>query len=178
MGGLIRGPAGAAWIDGGLSKYYSADGVIRWCCFFWNCPRRGGCECASSKTEVRFRQSTVLHDFVAGYGAGGADEGASGPQFMTEIHAHANGEFGTDARRARVGAASDIVGRRGHETFYETGRRCRVCAAGAGGSAGSARFQFRRRDRGRGERCIPVARGLEIQFAEAIPGQWCAPEID
>jgi len=20
---------------------------IRWCCFFWNCPRRGGCECAS-----------------------------------------------------------------------------------------------------------------------------------
>jgi len=50
---------------------------------------------------------------------------------------------------------------------------------GAGGSAGFGRgFQFEGGIAVEANAAIPVARGLEIQFAEAIPDNGCAPEID
>jgi len=52
--------------------------------------------------------------------------------------------------------------------------RCRVCAAAAGGSAVSARFQFEGGIAVEANAAIPVARGLEIQFAEAIPDNVCS----
>src|SRR6202021_4122200 len=47
-----------------------------------------------SKTEVRCRQSTVLHDFVRDTVRAALMKARPAPQFMTEIHAHATASSG------------------------------------------------------------------------------------
>ncbi|MFZ3368576.1 MAG: DNA mismatch repair endonuclease MutL, partial [Candidatus Sulfotelmatobacter sp.] len=47
-----------------------------------------------SKTEVRFRQSTVLHDFVRDTVRAALMKARPAPQFTTEIHAHATAGSG------------------------------------------------------------------------------------
>src|SRR6202047_4083822 len=47
-----------------------------------------------SKTEVRFRQSTVLHDFVRDTARAALMKARPAPQFTTEMHAHATASSG------------------------------------------------------------------------------------
>ncbi len=58
-----------------------------------------------SKTEVRFRQSTVMHDFVRDTVRAALMKARPAPQFTTEIHAHATASSGLTPGREGVGAA-------------------------------------------------------------------------
>ena len=58
-----------------------------------------------SKTEVRFRQPTVMHDFVRDTVRAALMKARPAPQFTTEIHAHATASSGLTPGRKRVGAA-------------------------------------------------------------------------
>ena len=58
-----------------------------------------------SKTEVRFRQPSVMHDFVRDTVRAALMKARPAPQFTTEIHAHATASFRPDPRRQRMGAA-------------------------------------------------------------------------
>src|ERR1700730_27050 len=60
-----------------------------------------------SKTEVRFRQQTVMHDFVRDSVRAGLMKARPVPQFMAEIHAHATASSGlTPGARAGDWAVS------------------------------------------------------------------------
>ncbi len=137
-----------------------------------------------SKTEVRFRQSTVMHDFVRDTVRAALMKARPAPQFTTEIHAHATASSGlTPSAReweppSDLGSAPGAPGR----VFYDP-------AGGAGFALQapvpppvSARFQFEGGIAVEANAAIPVARGLEGRFAdvipETIPDNGCAPALD
>jgi DNA mismatch repair protein MutL len=131
-----------------------------------------------SKTEVRFRQPTVLHDFVRDTVRAALMKARPAPQFTTEIHAHATASSGLTPGAREWEPPSDIVAETGARTFYDP-------AGGAGFALQapvpppvSARFQFEGGIAVEANAAIPVPRGLENQFAEAIPDNGCAPELD
>ena len=62
-----------------------------------------------SKTEVRFRQSTVLHDFVRDTVRAALMKARPAPQFTTEIHAHATASSGLTPGAREWEPPSDIV---------------------------------------------------------------------
>ncbi|MFZ0320449.1 MAG: DNA mismatch repair endonuclease MutL [Candidatus Sulfotelmatobacter sp.] len=131
-----------------------------------------------SKTEVRFRQSTVLHDFVRDTVRAALMKARPAPQFTTEIHAHATASSGLTPGAREWEPPSDIVGETGPRAFYDP-------AGGAGFALQapvpppvSARFQFEGGIAVEANAAIPVPRGLESQFAEAIPDNGCAPELE
>ena len=59
-----------------------------------------------SKTEVRFRQQSVMHDFVRDSVRAALMKARPVPQFMTEIRAHATASSGADAGGAGLGAVA------------------------------------------------------------------------
>jgi DNA mismatch repair protein MutL len=131
-----------------------------------------------SKTEVRFRQSTVLHDFVRDTVRAALMKARPAPQFMTEIHAHATASSGLTPGAREWEPPSDIVGETGTRAFYEPAGGAGFALQAPVAPPVSARFQFEGGIAVEANAAIPVARGLEIQFAEAIPDNGCAPEID
>jgi DNA mismatch repair protein MutL len=131
-----------------------------------------------SKTEVRFRQSSVMHDFVRDTARAALMKARPVPQFTTEIRAHATASSGLTPGARDWDPPSDLdAASAPPQAFYEPG---------AGGfalqatlpPAVSARFQFEGGIAVEANAAIPVARGLESQFAESIPDTGCAPEID
>jgi DNA mismatch repair protein MutL len=137
-----------------------------------------------SKTEVRFRQSTVMHDFVRDTVRAALMKARPAPQFTTEIHAHATASSGLTPGAREWEPPSDLATASGApgRAFYEP-------AGGAGFALQapvvppvSARFQFEGGIAVEGNAAIPVARGLESRFAEAIPeivpDNGCAPALD
>ena len=137
-----------------------------------------------SKTEVRFRQSTVMHDFVRDTVRAALMKARPAPQFTTEIHAHATASSGLTPGAREWEPPSDLAPASGApmRAFYEP-------AGGAGFALQapvpplvSARFQFEGGIAVEGNAAIPVARGLESRFAEAlpeiIPDNGCAPALD
>ena len=131
-----------------------------------------------SKTEVRFHQSTVLHDFVRDTVRAALMKARPAPQFTTEIHAHATASSGLTPGAREWEPPSDIVGETGPRAFYDP-------AGGAGFALQapvpppvSARFQFEGGIAVEANAAIPVPRGMESQFAEAIPDNGCAPELE
>jgi DNA mismatch repair protein MutL len=139
-----------------------------------------------SKTEVRFRQQTVMHDFVRDSVRAAVMKARPVPQFMTEIRAHATagpsltpGALTPGARaewepssEAALATAAPSVWQGSYEPATSAGF---VLQAQAPPS--SARFQFE----GGGiaveaNAAIPVARGLES--IPAIPDNACAPPIE
>ncbi|MGA8441975.1 MAG: DNA mismatch repair endonuclease MutL [Candidatus Sulfotelmatobacter sp.] len=131
-----------------------------------------------SKTEVRFRQSTVLHDFVRDTARAALMKARPAPQFTTEIHAHATASAGlTPGARERV-PMSDIVPESGTRAFYEPAGGAGFVLQAPVAPPVSARFQFEGRIAVEANAAISVARGLGSQFAEAIPDNGCAPELD
>jgi len=131
-----------------------------------------------SKTEVRFHQSTVLNDFVRDTVRAALMKARPAPQFTTEIHAHATASSGLTPGAREWEPPSDIVGETGPRAFYDP-------AGGAGFALQapvpppvSARFQFEGGIAVEANAAIPVPRGMESQFAEAIPDNGCAPELE
>ncbi len=142
-----------------------------------------------SKTEVRFRQPSVMHDFVRDTVRAALMKARPAPQFTTEIHAHATATSGlTPGAReweppsdlAPVDLASGAPAR----PRYEPASGFILQAPSA--PPASARFQFEGGIAVEANAAIPVARGLDTRFAEAIPetipdtipDNGCAPALD
>jgi len=150
-----------------------------------------------SKTEVRFRQQSAMHDFVRETVRAALMKARPVPQFMTEIRAHATASQAlTPGAQPWEPSPSEgghpDSGSRIPAGFPETGA--------TGRSAGfslyaplqppiSARFQFEGGIALEANAAIPVARGLENlplapdlaaagRTMEAIPDHGCAPALD
>lgn len=138
-----------------------------------------------SKTEVRFRQPTVMHDFVRDTVRAALMKARPAPQFTTEIHAHATASSGLTPGAREWEPPSDLAvpSAPSARTFYEP-------AGGAGFALQapvpppvSARLQFEGGTVVEANAALPVARGLEARplerrLAEEIPDNGCAPELD
>jgi DNA mismatch repair protein MutL len=148
-----------------------------------------------SKTEVRFRQQTLLHDFVRDSVRGALMKARPVPQFVAEIRAHAT------ASQALTPGAEWGHGTRPEESLL-------LPTAGRGGApsgesiqgfalqapvppAVSTLFQFAGGIAVEANAAIPVARGLEsaplapnfapslpLQPFDAVPDHGCSPALD
>ena len=136
-----------------------------------------------SKTEVRFRQPTLMHDFVRDTVRAALMKARPAPQFTTEIRAHATASSGLTPGAREWEPPSDLA------TASGAPARALYDPAGGAGFAlqapalppVSARFQFEGGIAVEANAAIPVARGLN-SFAEAIPetipDNGCAPALD
>ncbi|HWY21303.1 MAG TPA: DNA mismatch repair endonuclease MutL [Candidatus Acidoferrum sp.] len=137
-----------------------------------------------SKTEVRFRQPTLMHDFVRDTVRAALMKARPAPQFTTEIRAHATASSGLTPGAREWEPPSDLASAAGApaRAVYDP-------AGGAGFALQapvpppvSARFQFEGGLAVEANAAIPVARGLESRFAgtmlETIPDNGCAPALD
>ncbi len=131
-----------------------------------------------SKTEVRFRQSTVLHDFVRDTVRAALMKARPAPQFTTEIHAHATAGSQLTPGAREPGPLSDIVPESGRRAFYEPGGGAGLVLEAPVAPPVSARLQFDGRIAVEANAAISLAEGLESQIAEAIPDHGCAPELE
>ncbi|MEY2395140.1 MAG: mismatch repair protein MutL [Acidobacteriaceae bacterium] len=134
-----------------------------------------------SKTEVRFRQSTVMHDFIRDTVRAALMKARPAPQFTTQIHAHATAHSGLTPGAREWGPPSDLA------SVSVAGAPPGPLPLGANGGfalqapiapAISARFEFEGGIAVEANAAIPVARGLEAQFLETIPDDGCAPELE
>ncbi len=136
-----------------------------------------------SKTEVRFRQSTVMHDFVRDTVRAALMKARPAPQFTTEIHAHATAGSGLTPGAREWGPPSDAVhgsSAPGHAS-YEPGGEFALEAPQP--PPISARFRFEDGIAVETNAAIPVARGLEEKtfaqnWPDTIPDNGCAPALD
>src|SRR5579872_2257986 len=137
-----------------------------------------------SKTEVRFRQSSMMHDFVRDTVRAALMKARPAPQFTTEIRAHATTTPGLspgsrDWDRPLDPGSSEI---RGVAAYEPTPAGFSLRAPEP--PPISARLQFDGGIAVDGNAAIPVARGLENNFAgganlaEIVPDHGCAPAID
>jgi DNA mismatch repair protein MutL len=133
-----------------------------------------------SKTEVRFRQQSVMHDFVRDSVRAALMKARPVPQFMAEIHAHAKASAGLTPGAGAGDWAVSAGGVLTLDAIPAAGTTAHQPSAGAAFTLEpptlppvSARLQF---DGGIAvgvNPAIPAARGLE-----AIPDDGCAPAID
>src|SRR5580692_2122151 len=143
-----------------------------------------------SKTEVRFRQQSVMHDFVRDSVRAALMKARPVPQFVTEMRAHA-----TASQALTPGATDWEQTSGGIENSNSAPLPSRSGApesapAHDGGFALqapvlppiSARLQFEGGIAVEGNAAIPVARGLEnaplTRTMESIPDNGCAPALD
>src|SRR5580692_6973923 len=139
-----------------------------------------------SKTEVRFRQPSVMHDFVRDTVRAALMKARPAPQFTTEIHAHATAGSGLTPGAREWEPPSDLASASGAPArpLYEPASGFVLQAPSA--APVSARLQFEGGIAVEANAAIPVARGLERRFAEAIPetipdtipDNGCAPALD
>jgi len=135
-----------------------------------------------SKTEVRFRQSSVMHDFVRDTVRAALMKARPAPQFTAEIHAHATASSGLTPGAREWETPSDLATASGAagRAVYEPGTGFALQAPSA--PPVSARFQFEGGIAVEANAAIAIARGLERRFAqtipETIPDNGCAPAID
>ena len=149
-----------------------------------------------SKTEVRFRQQSAMHDFVRDSVRAALMKARPVPQFMTEIRAHATASRALTPGAMTPGAEWEPSSGAGlpEPGFAEP----RLAEPGANGFAllaptqpsVSARFQFEGGIAVEANAAMPVARGLESaplapDFSaglppqiDAIPDHGCAPALD
>jgi DNA mismatch repair protein MutL len=136
-----------------------------------------------SKTEVRFRQSSVMHDFVRDTVRAALMKARPAPQFTREIHAHATASSGLTPGAREWEPPSDLAS--------ASGAPVRFLHESGGGFALqapvpppiSARFQFEGGIAVEANAAIPVARGLqerplEEKWTDSIPDNGCAPALD
>jgi DNA mismatch repair protein MutL len=147
-----------------------------------------------SKTEVRFRQPSVMHDFVRDTVRAALMKARPAPQFTTEIHAHATAGSGLTPGSREIGSRelsareweppSDLASASGApaRAFYDPAGGAGFALQAPVAPPISARFQFEGGIAVEANAAIPVARGLESRFPEAIPetipDNGCAPAID
>jgi DNA mismatch repair protein MutL len=141
-----------------------------------------------SKTEVRFRQSSVMHDFVRDTVRAALMKARPAPQFTTEIHAHATASSGLTPGARDWQSTSDLATTGEPRPLYDP------AAGGAFDGSGfslqaplpppiSARFQFEGGIAVEANAAIPVARGLHEtslreNYPDCIPDNGCAPALD
>jgi DNA mismatch repair protein MutL len=140
-----------------------------------------------SKTEVRFRQQSVMHDFVRDSVRAALMKARPVPQFMTEIRAHATASQsltpgaltpgaltpGTHAWEPASVAASAADAPAGWQAPYEPGSGGGFALQVPVPPPVSARFQFEGGIAVEANAAISLARGVE-----AIPDNGCAPALD
>jgi DNA mismatch repair protein MutL len=137
-----------------------------------------------SKTEVRFRQPTLMHDFVRDTVRAALMKARPAPQFTTEIHAHATASSGLTPGAREWEPPSDLASASGAPSrpLYELAGGAGFALQAPTAPQISARFQFEGGIAVEANAAIPVARGLESRFAEAhpetIPDNGCAPALD
>ncbi|HLW83706.1 MAG TPA: DNA mismatch repair endonuclease MutL [Candidatus Sulfotelmatobacter sp.] len=155
-----------------------------------------------SKTEVRFRQQSVMHDFVRDSVRAALMKARPVPQFVTEIRAHATAgpgltspgltspslTPGADWERSSEslpGQSSEHL--RGPVLVPAAPMPGPAAGPAAGGGfvlhapsipPASGRFQFEGGIAVEANAAIPVARGLETKALGTIPDNGCAPAID
>jgi DNA mismatch repair protein MutL len=140
-----------------------------------------------SKTEVRFRQQSVMHDFVRDSVRAALMKARPVPQFMTEIRAHATASQsltpgaltpgaltpGTHAWEPASVEASAADAPAGWQAPYEPGSGGGFALQAPVPPPVSARFQFEGGIAVEANAAIFLARGVE-----AIPDNACAPALD
>ncbi len=135
-----------------------------------------------SKTEVRFRQSTRMHDFVRDTVRAALMKARPVPQFTTEIHAHATASSGLTPGAREWEPPSDLPSASGAapRAFYDPAGAAGFALQAPPAVPISARFQFAGGIAVDANAAIPVARGLENRFAEVgtVPDNGCAPAVD
>jgi DNA mismatch repair protein MutL len=143
-----------------------------------------------SKTEVRFRQSTVMHDFVRDTVRAALMKARPAPQFTTEIRAHATASPGLTPGAREWESVSDLAAESGIPTrpLYDPASGVGFALQAPVVPPGSARLQFDGGIAVEANAAIPVARGLESRAPEkiaergiinpAIPDDGCAPALD
>jgi DNA mismatch repair protein MutL len=136
-----------------------------------------------SKTEVRFRQSSVMHDFVRDTVRAALMKARPAPQFTREIHAHATASSGLTPGAREWEPPSDLASASGApvRSLHESGGGFTLQAPVP--PPISARFQFEGGIAVEANAAIPVARGLqerplEEQWPDSIPDNGCAPALD
>jgi DNA mismatch repair protein MutL len=135
-----------------------------------------------SKTEVRFRQPTLMHDFVRDTVRAALMKARPAPQFTTAIHAHATASSGLTPGAREWEPPSDLTAASGAPArpLYEPATGFALQAQAP--PPVSARFHFEGGIAVEANAAIPVARGLENRFAEiipeTIPDNGCAPALD
>jgi len=135
-----------------------------------------------SKTEVRFRQQSVMHDFVRDSVRAALMKARPVPQFTTEIRAHATASSSLtpgarDWEQSPGPAAAAGVDPTWHAPYQPAPGGGFLLQAPSVPPI-SARFQFEGGIAVEANAAIPVARGLETRFTEAIPDNGCAPALD
>jgi len=144
-----------------------------------------------SKTEVRFRQASVMHDFVRDSVRAALMKARPVPQFVAEIHAHATASQAlTPAEWAPTSGATAgpsaafpspamELAAGAHHGFSGDGR---LTLQAPVPPPASARFQFEGGIAVEANAAVPVGRGLEsLPIAgsrEIIPGDNCAPALE
>jgi DNA mismatch repair protein MutL len=141
-----------------------------------------------SKTEVRFRQPTVMHDFVRDTVRAALMKARPAPQFTTEIHAHATASSGLTPGAREWEPPSDLAAASGAPApaMYDPAGGAGFALQASAPPPISARFQFEGGIAVEANAAIPGARGLESRFAEAIPetipdpipDSGCAPALE
>jgi DNA mismatch repair protein MutL len=137
-----------------------------------------------SKTEVRFRQPTLMHDFVRDTVRAALMKARPVPQFTTEIRAHATASSGLTPGAREWEPPSDLVAASGAPArpMYDLTGGAGFALQAPSAPPVSARFQFEGGIAVEANAAIPVARGLENRFAEVIPetipDNGCAPALD
>ena len=146
-----------------------------------------------SKTEVRFRQQTVMHDFVRDSVRAALMKARPVPQFVAEMRAHATASQALTPGAMTPGALSGdpAMGTQPESlllaNYARNGAPDSVMGAGFALQAPvvpleSARFQFEGGIAVEANAAIPVARGAErapLRYGvEAVPDNDCAPALD
>ncbi|MGA7908772.1 MAG: DNA mismatch repair endonuclease MutL [Candidatus Sulfotelmatobacter sp.] len=134
-----------------------------------------------AKTEVRFRQQTVMHDFVRDSVRAALMKARPAPQFTTEIRAHATASSSLTPGARDWEVSSGIVSATGtgeRRPLYEPAAGAGFALQAPSAPPVSARFQFEGGIAVEANAAIPVARGLESRVAEAIPDNGCAPALE
>jgi DNA mismatch repair protein MutL len=135
-----------------------------------------------SKTEVRFRQPSVMHDFVRDTVRAALMKARPAPQFTTEIRAHATAGSGLTPGAREWEPPSDLAAASADPArpLYEPANGFALHPPAA--PQLSARLHFEGGIAIEANAAIPVARGLESRFAdpilEMIPDNGCAPALD
>jgi DNA mismatch repair protein MutL len=141
-----------------------------------------------SKTEVRFRQPSLMHDFVRDTVRAALMKARPAPQFTTEIHARATASSGLTPGAREWEPPSDLTSdaRTPSRPLYEFAGAAGFALQAPTAPPISARFQFDGGIAVEANAAIPVARGSEARFASAIPDTMadtipddgCAPALD
>jgi DNA mismatch repair protein MutL len=135
-----------------------------------------------SKTEVRFRQPSLMHDFVRDTVRAALMKARPAPQFTTEIHAHATAGSGLTPGAREWEPPSDLTSVPGVSARPQYEPISGFALQAPTAPPISARFQFEGGIAVEANAAIPVARGLETRFTQAIPetipDNGCAPALD